>query len=305
MTPDRIDQSLPGRGADVIRHAFDGYQHAFREITRRAPFRQEHCDWQGMQHDAVERLDLYECVLRQVVADMRQVLGHQIHNQTLWAQLKLAYSGLVARRLDFELAETFFNSVTRRIFTTVGVNHDIEYVDSDFDRALPQAVDPVYTTYVRHGTIHELVRDILADRPLRVAYRDLDVDARLVADQIEARRQIVWARQPIERIEVLKPVFYRNKGAYLIGRIRGGSRIMPLVIALINENRKIVVDAVLLTEDDASIVFSFTRAYFHVDMDAPRDVIHFLKSIMPVKRIAELYTHSATTSTARPNSIAI
>ena len=33
---------------------------------------------------------------------------------------------------DWELAETFFNSVTRRVFTTVGIDAEIEFVHSDF-----------------------------------------------------------------------------------------------------------------------------------------------------------------------------
>ena len=84
-------------------------------------------------------------------------------------------------------------------------------------------------------------------------------------------------------------MFYRNKGAYLVGRIRGGRRLMPLVIALVNEEGGIVADAVLLTVDEASIVFSFTRSAFHVDVEAPARMIRFLKSVMPAKRIAELY----------------
>ena len=50
-----------------------------------------------------------------------------------------------------------------------------------------------------------------------------------------------------------------------------------------------MVDAALTTEDEVSIVFSFTHSYFHVDADRPHDVIQFLKSIMPLKRVAELY----------------
>jgi isocitrate dehydrogenase kinase/phosphatase len=49
------------------------------------------------------------------------------------------------------------------------------------------------------------------------------------------------------------------------------------------------VDAVILSEDDVSVLFSFTRSYFHVDVKRPNELVSFLKSIMPRKRIAELY----------------
>ncbi|MGD0042763.1 MAG: isocitrate dehydrogenase kinase/phosphatase AceK regulatory subunit, partial [Isosphaeraceae bacterium] len=38
-----------------------------------------------------------------------------------------------------------------------------------------------------------------------------------------------------------------------------------------------------------SIIFSFTRSYFHVEVHRPRDLVMFLKSFMPRKPIAELY----------------
>jgi isocitrate dehydrogenase kinase/phosphatase len=51
----------------------------------------------------------------------------------------------------------------------------------------------------------------------------------------------------------------------------------------------VVVDAVLLTENEVSILFSFTRSYFHVDVARPYDLVRFLRRLMPRKRIAELY----------------
>ena len=50
-----------------------------------------------------------------------------------------------------------------------------------------------------------------------------------------------------------------------------------------------LVDAILFNENEVSIVFSFTRSYFHVDMERPHELVDFLKSIIPLKRRAELY----------------
>ena len=81
--------------------------------------------------------------------------------------------------------------------------------------------------------------------------------------------------------------------AYLLGRVRKRNRILPIILPLLNLGERpdggIVVDTVLLSEDDASVVFSFTRSYFHVEADVPGDVVGFLKSIMPLKPVAELY----------------
>jgi isocitrate dehydrogenase kinase/phosphatase len=88
---------------------------------------------------------------------------------------------------------------------------------------------------------------------------------------------------------MVQSVFYRSKGAYLLGRIRSGDHAMPLTLALLHGDRGLFVDAALLTADEVSIIFSFTRSYFHVEVDRPHDLIVFLKSIMPRKPIAELY----------------
>ncbi len=290
MTADRDIDTPARRGSDAIRQAFDTYQREFQRITRRARSRFEQRDWRGMQEDARERLDLYPGVITRIVADVRRTLGGRAEDRSLWAQMKAAYTQSIARRPDFELAETFFNSVTRRIFATVGVDRNIEYVDSDFDAPPPPAPnEPGYRVYSGGRPTRVLVKEILADYSSPVPYENIDLDVGLVADRIDGHLQAEWGARAIDAIEVLKPVFYRNKGAYLIGRILGGSRITPLALALLNTGRGIVVDAALLTENEVSIVFSFTHSYFHAEVEAPFGAIQFLKSIMPLKRVAELY----------------
>ena len=84
-------------------------------------------------------------------------------------------------------------------------------------------------------------------------------------------------------------VFYRGQSAYIVGLLYAGSHRFPLIIALSHGDEGIFVDAVLLTEDEASIVFSFTRSYFHVDVARPYDLARFLRRLMPRKRLAEIY----------------
>lgn len=279
---------LATRSAGAISLAFDSYQEQFREITCRARTRFQTRDWRGMHRDAVERLEVREQIIRGVVAEMRAALGERLRDKALWAQMKAAYVEIINCRPNPQLAETFFSSVTRRIFATEGVDRSIEFVDSEFDCEGPPPEQPVWTSFAG-APVQALVRAILADCAFDVPFQDVDLDTRLVANEIETARKAHWGNQPIDEIQVLRSVLYRGKGAYRIGRALGGGRIMPLVLALLNDERGIYVDAALLTEDEASIVFSFTRSYFHADLDRPREAILFLRSIMPHKRIAELY----------------
>ena len=190
---------------------------------------------------------------------------------------------------DAELAQTFFNSVTRRIFSTVGVDPGIEYLestplppDADAERAMvAEWTGPVIDA--------AMIRSLLESYEWSVPYAQIAGDAERVARLI-ADRVTQDGEQGALRIEMLRPAFYRNKGAYLVGRIRQGDRVLPLVLPLLNASRGIVVDSVLLTENEASVVFGFSWSYFRVDVPHPRVMVDFLSSIMPYKRVDELYT---------------
>jgi isocitrate dehydrogenase kinase/phosphatase len=165
--------------------------------------------------------------------------------------MKRYYSDLVVGRPDKELAETFFNSVTRRIFSTVGVDPAIEYVSFDFNAPLAQPECPLFKLYYRRTNTPALVKEILQDYPFEVAYANLDQSCHKVGVEIDAHLRDVFGHRPvIDVAEMLTLVFYRGKAAYLVGRLRVGSQIIPLALALLNTGDGIVLDAVLLTDDD-------------------------------------------------------
>jgi isocitrate dehydrogenase kinase/phosphatase len=279
----RSARRLANLAATAIAEAFDAHQARFAEITRRARGRFEARDWRGAVTDAVERLDLYGLVIDGVEAQVRQLLGERAHDRLVWAGMRAVYSGLMEGRPDWEVGETFFSSVTRRIFATVGVDPNIEFVDTDFETPPAGEAHHVALTYRSLGDTAELVERVLSDGWYAAPFADLSRDARRVADRLEA------AAGQVEAIELVRAPFFRRKGAYLIGRVMSPSGALPLVLALLNEPAGIAVDAVLTDEDDVSVVFGFTRSHFHVDVGPPYELVRFLKTLMPRKRLAELY----------------
>jgi isocitrate dehydrogenase kinase/phosphatase len=273
-----------------IQAAYDEYEHGFEEITGRARGRFERRDWLGAQTDATERLELYKAHVDAAVSDVHDTLEDAVMERTVWAAMKADHALRMAHRSDAELAETFFNSVTRRVFSTVGVDPAIEYLE----RALPSRPDvegpEIFDTYSVQSVDAPLVRRLLLAFPWSVPYAQLDRDAMLVAELIDARVRRVQRRGGPVDLDLLRSVFYRNKGAYLVGRIRAGGEIIPLVLPLLHAERGIVVDAVLMTSDEASVVFGFSWTYFRVDCPRPRVLVDFLGSIMPLKQVNELYT---------------
>jgi isocitrate dehydrogenase kinase/phosphatase len=274
----------------AIHSAYDQYARGFDEITSRARSRFECRDWSGAQADATERLVLYKAHVDGAVADVHDILEDAVMERTVWAAMKSAHAARVAQRPDAELAETFFNSVTRRVFSTVGVDPAIEYLNP----AAPDPADddgtPIYETHSTDRVDASLIRRLLLSFPWSVPYAQLERDTALVAELIDARARQVSSGEDRLHLDLIRSVFYRNKGAYLVGRIRAGGKVIPLVLPLLHAERGIVVDAVLMTSDEASIVFGFSWTYFRVDAPRPRALVQFLASIMPLKQINELYT---------------
>lgn len=281
---------LANLGASAIVAAFQRYETDFREITGRARARFEARDWHGLQADAEERLDLYRTCVQDLKKELRELLtDEQFGDPIVWVSIKAVYSGLITGFDDWELAETFLNSITRQVFDTEGVDERIEFVDTDFEAPPTTAREPVYRSYDRPKNTAALVGRVLADVSFVHGYRQLDADAAAVATRIDDHLKEIGALRVVDRTEIVRSVFYRGKWAYLVGRLFSGSQIVPMAIALSSTPDGAVVDAVLLDEDEISILFSFTRAYFHVAVSRPYDMVRFLKKVMPRKRIAELY----------------
>jgi isocitrate dehydrogenase kinase/phosphatase len=286
-SPPGDKRSVEARAAAAIHSAYDGWRQGFEEITARARERFERRDWRGAQADATARLALYRIHLDNAVADVRDLLEDALMERTLWAAVKAHHARSLAHRGDPEIAQTFFNSVTRRVFSTVGVDAAIEYLDPD-----PSGADDAPAPTERYGPgvpDGAALCRLLLSYHWSVPWAQAERDADLVAAQIRRRLGETGLQGPIT-IEMLRPVFYRNKGAYLVGRILAGGVVLPLVLPLIHAERGIVVDAVLMTPNEASVVFGFSWTYFRVEAARPRAFVGFLASIMPNKRLDELYT---------------
>jgi isocitrate dehydrogenase kinase/phosphatase len=279
-------------GARAIEDAFDSYTTEFAAITRRARSRFARREWREMRSDVAKRLGLYRRRIDRLVDEIRPLLAERLEDRMAWAGMKAVYSGRISGRQDWDLAETFFNSVTRRVFATVGVDEDIEFVSSDFAAPPSPSYGPVHREVpCPGGDLEVAVRRVLEEAGLGVEWEDIDRDVALAVDRIafcvdKAR----WQHAPAA-IEVAANPFYRGTGAYLVGRIVSPGSIdhLPLVLAIRNGARGAWIDAVLLNERDVSVLFSYTRSYFHVEIDRPNDLVRFLKGVVPRKRVAELY----------------
>ena len=285
----RPGRELAGSAAAAILDGFEHYRTRFTEVTRRAGGRFDSRDWKGALNDATARLDLYGEVVQEVENEVRRLLWTRLRETAIWAEVKGAYSSLIAGRPDWEVAETFLNSVTRRIFATAGVEPDIEFIDSDFDPPRPEPPESLCRQY--QGTsLSGLLAAILGDAWFAAPWEDRERDVSLATSCLRAQLDALGAAEDTLRgAEIMAAPFFRRKAAYLVGRLIADAGFRPLVLAVLHTERGLCVDAVLTDVDHVSVLFSFTRSHFHVDLDPPYQVVRYLKRLLPRKPVAELY----------------
>lgn len=284
------DPALAHECAHRMAQAFADYNAEFRAITRRAPTRFDDCDWKGSQRDAVERIELYDRYVNQTVAEVRLFLGERAVDRDLWFLIRNSFSQQIENLPDREFTKTFFSSVTRRSFGTVGVDEAIEFVAAELD-PLANITSHVETnTYKNRGSLQLLLEDVLSDLPFKSPWKGFDKSVEHVTHEISEHLNSLGERRAVERVEIIRPVFYQVSRAYIVGKIIGRDFTSPLAIALKNTDRGVLVDAVMVSEGDVSILFGFTRSYFHVDLERVGEAVVFLKSLLPRKPVSELFT---------------
>ncbi len=274
--------------ARILHERFEAFHSDFISVTSRAEGRFLAQDWHGHRQDAVERLNLHTDAVLDTVEACRAQLPETGARES-WIDAQRCYIGILSDRGDMELAETFYNSVTRRLFGVVGLDRELEFIWLG-PTALPASDDtgPEHSTVSVEDSTRAAVTAVLERSPLGPHFADLDRDAALIAGRIDDYLDVKW--RDLDAIDMLDAVFYRQKGAYLVGRLRWLNRVSPCILPIVHDDSGVHVDAALLTEPAASRLFSYARSYMHVLSSRPASVVAFLKSMLPVKPVAELYT---------------
>ena len=271
---------------------FDKHYRLFRESSAGAKNRFDSGDWPAVQQAVKERIHFFDARVHETVSR----LGREFHADELahrtWQQVKLEYIGLLTQHKQPELAETFFNSVSCKILHRTYFHNDfiffrpaisVEYLESD-----PPAYRSYYPVW---QSMADTFQQILVDFGWQQPYQDIGRDAQRIASSIEAHLGGWPQKETNLQIQVLHTAFYRNKAAYVIGKIVNGHQEFPFAIPVLHDAEgRLVPDTILLDAWRIGLLFSLNHAYFMVDMEVPSAYVQFLRSIMPWKSRAELYT---------------
>lgn len=299
-----FDHSMPqpAKIALAILEGFNRHYRLFREVAQQATARFEAADWRRMRESAAQRIDFYDARVLEAVEHVERHFDlaglADEERDALWQAVKASYVALLAEHRQPECAETFFNSVCTKLLQRAYYRNAILFVRPGVATDYMDADPPSYRSYYpTRATLQATLQQIIADLDLRCPWVDLERDLRRVLRALASARApgSAFARpfksEPDLQVQLLSSLFFRNKGAYLIGRIINGTRITPLALPILRNARgELFIDTVLYSVEHLSTLFSYTRAYFLVDIEAPSAYVDFLSTLLPHKPKSELYT---------------
>ncbi|MFS2165672.1 bifunctional isocitrate dehydrogenase kinase/phosphatase [Variovorax sp. Varisp62] len=291
MFPQRLDSPLAYDIAKAMMDGFNRHYRLFRAESARAKHRFETADWHGQQRAQRERIEFYDLRVGEAVARLEKEFKAGEQPMDVWHQVKLHYIGLLVDHHQPELAETFFNSVTTKILHRAYFQNDFIFVRPAISTEYiePRGAPTYRPYYPKPDTLADTIEQMLDDFELLGSYANKRRDAQRVAHVILNRFHQVKLRANFQ-LQVLSGLFFRNKGAYVVGKIMNGFTEIAFSLPILHDSHgKFYIDAALFGEDDMQMLFSFARAYFMVDMEVPSAWVQFLRSLMPRKPRAEIY----------------
>ncbi|MEM1217237.1 MAG: bifunctional isocitrate dehydrogenase kinase/phosphatase, partial [Bacteroidota bacterium] len=285
-----FEKLIPYEAATLVVEAYMAYYSQYRRITKRARIRFEQKDWHGIQADARARIDLYKDRVGETTDKLLDLLGERSTDRHFWLQTKVHFSQEIANFNTRNIAESFYNSVFRHAHKgELGKDDRLMFVHGRGNYREFKSRIPIVHTLPLSGSLDLSMQYLLQFYHFDVAYEDLprDIDylTRRLTEWVEANAVPEF---PIQ-LQVLKSIFYRNKAAYIVGRLIQHGSPVPFIIPILNGPNGLVVDTLLLSEEEISTIFSYNRSYFLVDLDIVSEMVYFLRSVMPKKNVSELY----------------
>ncbi len=284
-----VNQDIVKQVAQNIAEQYDILLFTFNDITLSAKGYFENRQYSELFSRQQERYRLYGKYVKQVFAKTQELLGEHLEDLTYWKAIKKEFSCIVNDKPHRLNSETFYNSITRKVFIEKSFNPDIEYFDYADYKPMPHEGEAVYDIIDCTHFSTVAIKQILQYFRFSVPFEDINRDTQNIFDEMAPTIIHQKSNLFLDRIEVLKPVFYRNRGAFVIGRIFYKNWSMPFVIPLLNEENGIFVDSVIYLPAEISIIFSFTRASFFVHTKYPAQLIDYLKAMLSHKTVGELY----------------
>ena len=275
---------------------FDKHYALFRDCARAAKRHFEAAQFLSIVHAARDRIDFYDRRVSETAEHLRREFGASgiegAGAEALWTRARPYYVALLAEHRQPECAETFFNSVSCRLLDRDYFHNGAMFVRPAVATEYLDAGEPAYRSYYpRERGLRTALIDLILDFRLERRFADFRGDLANVLSAFRRRLPRPFVLDANFQIQVLSSLFFRNRSAYIVGRIVNGAHARPFAVSIRHApGGDLYVDALLADPLELALLFSANRAYFLVDMEVPSATIEFLRAILPDKTASELYT---------------
>ncbi|RWY63372.1 bifunctional isocitrate dehydrogenase kinase/phosphatase [Escherichia coli] len=275
--------------AQTILQGFDAQYGRFLEVTAGAQQRFEQADWHAVQQAMTNRIHLYDHHVGLVVEQLRCITNGQSTDAAFLLRVKEHYTRLLPDYPRFEIAESFFNSVYCRLFDHRSLTPERLFIFSSQPerrfRTIPRPLAKDF--HPDHGWESLLMR-VISDLPLRLRWQNKSRDIHYIIRHLT--ETLGTDNLAESHLQVANELFYRNKAAWLVGKLITPSGTLPFLLPIHQtDDGELFIDTCLTTTAEASIVFGFARSYFMVYAPLPAALVEWLREILPGKTTAELY----------------
>ncbi len=282
----------PAAIAQATLDGFNRHYALFRDCARLAKRHFEAGNWLAISHVSRDRIDFYDRRVAETVSLLEREFGCDRIDDDRWQEVKRRYIALIVDHKQPECAETFFNSVSCKILHRIYFHNRCLFVRPAVSTEHIDAEPPSYRSYYprQHGLRHALI-DVVLDFRLDRGFADFRRDLGNILAAFRQRFPRPFRLEANYQIQVLSSLFFRNRTAYVVGRIVNGYNSHPFAVPIKHDSGgKLYVDALLMEAEQIALLFSANRAYFLVDMEVPSAYVAFLRQIVPERTEAELYT---------------
>ncbi|EJI1975294.1 bifunctional isocitrate dehydrogenase kinase/phosphatase [Escherichia coli] len=275
--------------AQTILQGFDAQYGRFLEVTSGAQQRFEQADWHAVQQAMKNRIHLYDHHVGLVVEQLRCITNGQSTDAAFLLRVKEHYTRLLPDYPRFEIAESFFNSVYCRLFDHRSLTPERLFIfTSQPERRFRTIPRPLAKDFPPDHGWESLLMRVISDLPLRLRWQNKSRDIHYIVRHLT--ETLGTDNLAESHLQVANELFYRNKAAWLVGKLITPSGTLPFLLPIHQtDDGELFIDTCLTTTAEASILFGFARSYFMVYAPLPAALVEWLREILPGKTTAELY----------------
>jgi isocitrate dehydrogenase kinase/phosphatase len=225
--------STPHAIASTILDGFEKRWEQFRALSAAAREAFERGDRARAQELNRLGIGTYDEQVRESVEAVLHLYPEARTEEALWPQVKQALIGLLYDHKRPECAETFYNSVACRVLARTYYRNEYIFWRQAVATEFVETDDVTWRSwYPDRGNLFTTFRAISRSLGLSLPFENLRRDLRKVMIALRERLPGRRERQLNFQVQILSSLFFRDMGAYVVGRLLNGNQQTPFVACL-------------------------------------------------------------------------